>query len=522
MKLKILFTLSLSLITLIAQAAGWQPLPSGYFIPAKMPMTVVFPRPDSETNTWSRQRLAYADGTVQYRIPVSIQGGAYPFHYELLSGPQGMAIGKDINNTDYGIVTWTPSASDINNTPYPVSVKVTDQQLNTVTISWSVKATTSGFIFVDPNAPAGGNGTKAQPFNSTASIFTTVPATNPYAHDIIYFRGGTTILTAPYADGTIKFADNTNSPVWLGYPGENVTLDFSHSQVTVDNQDDVFIGGLHIINPNPKGYPTAGAYDARFFFFSTFAAEDRITFFENKFENIHELSGGDPNQAAVVLYNPTVLRNYFTMIGNSMNNYSAPMLDSYAIKYGVIENNSFLQQSSTSWAGLYLKSDLQNISVRRNTALSGTFSSGFVDIPLQAQYYTNANIEIAYNVGLTDSGPAVRLEWIGANQPKNSNPQIYMYRNTFRGEISGMNDFAYTVNLESNVLINSTSSVADFSMTTASYRLIIQSNNLFGTTASDYIDQDGNLIGSNASPLRGKVGHEITYGVNPLSAPIWQ
>ena len=36
--------------------------PAGNWIPAKQAMIQVYPRPDSETNTWARHQWAYYDG----------------------------------------------------------------------------------------------------------------------------------------------------------------------------------------------------------------------------------------------------------------------------------------------------------------------------------------------------------------------------------------------------------------------------------------------------------------------------
>ena len=63
--------------------------PAGSWVPAKQAMIQVYPRPDTETNTWARHRWAYYDGTnaVQYRIPLGVSFGAFPYVYQLLLGP---------------------------------------------------------------------------------------------------------------------------------------------------------------------------------------------------------------------------------------------------------------------------------------------------------------------------------------------------------------------------------------------------------------------------------------------------
>ncbi|MBI1425219.1 MAG: hypothetical protein GC149_17360 [Gammaproteobacteria bacterium] len=513
MKFKILIGLTLGLIATLANAASWQ-LPSGYFVPAKLPLTVVNPRPDSETANWARNRLAYPDGTMQYRVPVAIQGGAYPYHFELVSGPSGMSIGQDITDQDYGIVTWTPTTSG---GPYTVSVKVTDQELNTTTATWTVTATTSGFVFVDPNAANGGDGSKAHPFNNTDAVFGSTPTSATYSGYQMIFRGGTTAMHGPESNGNVTLQNNNKPVVWLGYTGENATLDFSHLKALINtNQNDIWIEGLNIKNARTD------VTDYHFFYFSTNSTNNRTVFFENNFSNIgYSNSANDPvNQACILMFNGGVLRNYFTFMGNSLDQFQASFIDIYATKYAVIENNKLLNGIAPSpEAAFYLKSDLQNITVRRNVSLSQSYGYGAIYIPQQAQIFSNANFEIAYNVMLSGdiSKPIVRYEWMGSGQANNNNPQLYVYRNTFRGNIQGLDDFPYTVHLDNNVLVNSAGNYGD---TTGNNRVVIPQNNLTATPGNNVIDLDGNLVG-NGAQYRGTRGYEIFTGVNPLSAPSW-
>src|SRR5208337_3692923 len=122
-------------------------LPAGHWIAAKQAMIQVYPRPDSETNTWARHRWAYYDGVnaVQYKIPLGVSFGAFPYVFQLLSGPPGMTIGAtywqsgwsfpEALAAGYGYLLWTPTASVTNAT---VSILVTDQQKNTLTITFTV------------------------------------------------------------------------------------------------------------------------------------------------------------------------------------------------------------------------------------------------------------------------------------------------------------------------------------------------------------------------------------------------
>lgn len=524
MKFRVVIGLMLTLVATWAFGASWQ-LPSGYYVPAKMPMTVVNPRPDSETASWARNRLAYPDGTMQYSVPVAVQGGAYPFHYQLISGPPGMTIGADLTDKNYGIVTWTPTSAG---GPYQVDVKVTDQQGNTVDATWSVTATTKGFVFIDPNAPAGGDGSEAHPFNNTMAVFGPTPTDATYSGYQIIFRGArsgyplsTIAMQGPESNGNVTLQNNYKPVVWLAYTGDTVNLDFSHFKALVNsNQNDIWIQGLNIENARTD------VTDYHFFYFSTNSTNDRTVFFDNNFSNIGYSSTAHDavNQACILMFDPGVLRKYFTFVNNTLDKFEAAFLDLYAIKYAVIDNNKLLNGIAPSpEAGFYLKSDLQDFSVRRNSSLSQTYGYGAIYVPMQAQHFTNNNIEVAYNVVISGNlqKPAFIFEWDAFNGA-NSNPKEYVYRNTFEGWIGGNFGFPFTVWEENNVLIDDSGKSAKMNISgNNGVQTVIKSNNLVGTSSDGYIDADGNLTGSYASQFRGTHGHEITYGVNPLSAPTW-
>src|SRR5574343_1056048 len=68
-------------------SASWQ-LASGHYVPAKMQPVIIHPRPDSETNSWERHRMA-PDG-IEWSIPLVMQGGSWPDYWEITTGPSGM------------------------------------------------------------------------------------------------------------------------------------------------------------------------------------------------------------------------------------------------------------------------------------------------------------------------------------------------------------------------------------------------------------------------------------------------
>jgi hypothetical protein len=240
--------------TAAASGGGAWQLAAGHFVSAKMPMVLNHPRPDGETETWERHRKAYYDGinSVQYRIPVEIQGGAAPFYYELLDGPAGMAIGQVYGDAEYGIVTWTPAGNVTND---PVQVKITDQDLNVVIADWTIttSSSTNDFIFVNASTGSNANsGAIGSPLLNTRGWYKDLESDTTFTGRIVYYRTGT---HAWYLDPSASLAGNgeltnVNKPmVHLGYPGETVSWDFSSCKVLLGGSArGFFMGGGTIKN----------------------------------------------------------------------------------------------------------------------------------------------------------------------------------------------------------------------------------------------------------------------------------
>jgi hypothetical protein len=310
-QLRIIFKLIFLLLSMSAYTTansavdGWL-LPSIQFIESKMPMTVVYPRPDSETNVWARHRKAYPNGVLEYRVPIVVQGGAYPFKYEVVDSPAGMNIGETIGDENYGILTWKPNSSVAEKN---ITIQVTDQQKNTVFISWSVTATTTGFIFVDSNASVSGDGAIDKPLRLFSDIHNNSVADAQYSGFIVYFRAGTHVLSGQVSKGNLELDANKKPAVWLAYTNEDVFIDSSSSKVLVANQNDIFISGLKFINARND------VNNAHFWFFNQNSAQKRITFFETEFDGISRGLKGSDNPAAITFFNPGALRFYASTRG---------------------------------------------------------------------------------------------------------------------------------------------------------------------------------------------------------------
>lgn len=299
-------------------ANGWQ-LPETHFVSAKMPMTLVHPRSmpgTDETSPWARHKKAYPG--IEYRIPISIQGGAYPFYYEIVSGPSWLSIGQQYGGDNYGVLFGTPPA-----TPQPVEtvvLRVTDQELTEIDIEFPLQVTdsTSDFIFVATDAAGGGTGAIDSPLQF-GEVFP--PSGGSYADRIVYLRGGVHSILPypdpPYWQGGHRGVVDLSSGkplVILGYPDESVELDCINGRF-VGGGEDFFFGGIKLKNTPQYGMDGSKLLKGSFF---EYPGNARITFFENEWRHLrfpwvnrhYNLVYVSPNSFKVLGYDATHADRY--------------------------------------------------------------------------------------------------------------------------------------------------------------------------------------------------------------------
>ena len=253
-----------------AGGGGGGPIPplmgfvaSGHFVSAKVPMMLIYPRPDSETGTFStttaRHRLAYYDGTnnVQFECPIGIHGGARQFVYQIVAGPSWLNIGQVYGSSLYGVLYGTPTSAISKSSPATVIVRVWDQDLNhiDVTFTLATSSSTADFIFVDAiHGSDAGNGTYGSPFQTYAPVMGTALSSTTFPGARVYHFGGNTSShayqwTAQTSTGITggRAVDKTKIPCcYLGLPGTgNVYIDASVAQLydTGGGWDDGYFAG---------------------------------------------------------------------------------------------------------------------------------------------------------------------------------------------------------------------------------------------------------------------------------------
>lgn len=435
-------------VTVTAPSTGgtgsWQ-LAAGQYVTAKMPLLTVYPRPDAETQTSARHRRAYPG--IQYRIPVAVQGGAYPFRFDLVSGPSGMSVGSTISDQNYGIVTWTPSAVG---GPYNVVVRVTDQQGATTNASYTVTATTQGFVFMDPTAPAGGTGSIASPLRDFGELLRGSRNDRTFAGQILYLRGGTHQLTGlAENNGNINFAADNKPLAWLAYPGENVVLDASRAVVNFTESgsgNDFFAQGFTMRNSRPD------VADSRFFFFGDNAGH-RSTFFELRFQNLVRGTSGGDNPGAIVMFRGGGFRNYLAVLNSRIDGYAAPMVGSiYYTRGAVIEGNTLGAAGGTPPnSGIYAKSGNDLWSIRRNTSVQQNFPYGAVQFSFES--YATSRAEISYNTLRSPNASEIALVY-NWNETSAPGTKIWINRNTLIGRVRALTYVSFEAFLEKNLIFN--------------------------------------------------------------------
>ena len=496
------------------QDVGWR-LPEGHYVPAKMPMTLVHPRPENETSAWARHKKAHPG--IEYRIPISVQGGAYPFHYEVIQGPPGMSISGQYGLEDYGILTWTPAEEG---GPYRVKVRITDQELTEQLAEWDITATTDGFVFVDVNAATGGDGSIRSPLKRFSELDGGLTGSASHAGKVAYLRGGTHFSAdAPKKEFVLR---SDISPMSLiGYPGENVVLDLSNTNFRTKDGSmahDLFVADLTIRN----SYVAAdGQTNSRMFDMNGNTGH-RFTLFNNNFENVYARGTGDyahlpsgSNQGIVHIgtKSGSEYDQYWTLWGNSLANVQARGFGSlYGTQYGVLEANVMIEPVGGKGNMIDLKLQNDAWSWRRNVATV----NGLDDDIFQTRHGAGAatpsplRVEMCYNILRGMSAPAI-VKFAGAptSYPEYRNYD-WVYRNTLIGMVKG-GDYGtpYTLAFENNVYITD----GTHHQPSGTVRTVVVTDDLTGKNAdlNMMLDEEYRLKGEYRERYLGKRGHEIAH-----------
>lgn len=438
---------------------------------------IIAPRPDTETNTWERHRLCPAG--IPWRFPVTMLYGAWPFQYQVTSGPSGLTIGQQYGQANYGIMTW---ASPVVGT-YTVTVQITTQDFGrtslsapdptgqySVTFTLVVAATTdSRFLMIDAvNGSNSNAGTFASPWQ-TLVAFNSATGTSGKQ---LFFRAGTYNLNvlSTVLDLTSK------AKTWVGYPGESPEINYGGTW-SGTNCYTYFAGGSGlsggtscsnmIFFGSPSNW-TGGGNDM--YHISHFG--DRGVYYENTFDSLNGL-GKQPsnfsNWSAIAMFANANMHNYCVSMNNTIQNfqqlYSGGAHIWYSSRYTVTEgctvqgfsNPTNVQQAFIS-KGHCSRGTMRNNRVPQQASTTAISTSPFYNPqgPDGNQGDSPNFNEVCWNYGFNTPpgnngvtgnantyGSASYTSWTG-----------WIYRNTFIGAnyLAAGSGLPSTLLLQNNVL----------------------------------------------------------------------
>ncbi len=486
--------------------------------------TLEITQPQPSLNTNSRYYKTYPG--IPYEVPIVVFGGMYPFTYELTTAPSGMEI-----NQSTGIISWTNPVTS--GSPHSVSVRVTDAESSTDTVSWTLTVSTTNTVFVDCSAETSGTGTDPEsPFNALSDVHLGTRDDNTYQGYQMILRAGTcdlqnmsyqgsTVYSPPtyYQDAGVQWS-NAKPLVWIGYPGETVVIDH-----------DLNMGGFGYAFRVQDGSPVdlfiqnIKFQDATNHFFRVApTTTSRNIFYDNVFEDIGP--GGDGANSSQIMFTSALQSGahyYSAVINNTFTDGdSVAFLKTYSTTKLVIDGNSF-ELPINSCEGVALKAFDTYTSVRNNT-FDGDFTAGSICGNMNSGGDSAGNYDISFNnIKNADvSGDALTYGGLNVNHDGTITGPIFVYRNTIEGAVQYRGQSPDVIHFDNNVIINDMSAVdsPDGSLlhpwpeapTSDSSVLDLGTGdeaNLVGSTSSGIIDSSGNLTGEYVSYV-GTKGYQIS------------
>lgn len=421
------------------KVAGWQ-LASGHFIAAKMAPTIIAPRADVDTTAWERHRRAPSTSTWTY--PVGVQGGAWPFHYEIVSGGgSGVTIGEDYGDVDYGVMKITSPAVGT----YSISIKVTDQDTTAVTRDFTLEVidrdNTTYFLWLDATSGSDSNaGTFTAPKQTLNGWYLTTHTDTTHTGKQVHYKAGTYTPTGITA---------------VGSSSQQITLRTAKPLVHVALHEDVVIfdlgnvvyfilestvtpggywGGIDFVNPrvNEGG-------NARKTFLRNETHKDRFTVFRCSFDGGGDTSSVSGSNSAAIGLLGTSPSNYTYVCEctfNDCDNMDTVLM--YECNLLTIERcevtGSYGGTFNPSW-GMFIKGgEHDHVTVRANTMIGASKIRPLVHMSEFTQEL-KTNIEVCWNNGRAEhdtnraSGTVALGQ--GVSGTLNSYGPFWSYRNNW-------------------------------------------------------------------------------------------
>lgn len=356
--------------------ADWR-LPAGYRSAARMPMHLVHPR-DAESADWAIGKNAHPG--VRWEIPIVVQGGAWPFRYEIVDdgGANGLTIGGELARErdkgfivhrvtdEYGRLWW----DDPQTGQYDILLRVTDQDLDTVDVPISLTVGTEGWLFVDgDNGNDSNDGSVAAPIRTIQRIHDG----GEQFDDHRVYLAGTVAMDGNRSNGNLRIAagsgDDMPAPaVWLGWPDRAAVLEAYEGNLVIDHGD-FYMGNLEHRH-RADFYQDEGE---PIHMMTAWSGTDRLTLHDVHFSRFQGNASnvGLGNSSIIMFTDPDAYRDNVAVVNNHVSGDNGVFTSAYRVRHGVFENNRaagahFNTGDSATWALFWMKRYNENITLRAN------------------------------------------------------------------------------------------------------------------------------------------------------------
>jgi hypothetical protein len=443
---------------MLSSAPQWPPR-AGYYTPAKMPLNVISPRPDAETNTYARHRWAHSQ--MMYEVPIGVSGGAWPYRYEVISGPAWLNVGKFYGDSQYGILHGTPNATG----SYPVTVRVTSADgINYIDVQFTVQSDIGNaaivdaqFVFVQDGYAGTKVGTISQPLAGFTDWWGASVSDAAYHNKIIVWRAGEYAIVPNPAEnnGNLRLQASTKTCQHIGFPGEEPIWDMTAAKVLDDisGSNDLFVTGITFTDAR-NDVP-----DAHYFWIT--AETNRATWWKNKFKDILHGTDGTDNTGPIFIGTTATIKNYICIQDNVCENvinggFNGTYFTIFRASNVLIHNNT--AKNCTTGTGINAKGTVANVTIRANQLWDNVtgiqIGIGYGQEALEVPH----DHEICWN---NAKCPGNVIQFINSNYYAGQTYNTYLYRNTLQGA-SGTCQFVGVENFETDANILNFGSYANW------------------------------------------------------------
>lgn len=395
---------------------SWQ-LAAGRFSPTRIPLTLLYPRPDAETASDEYHRLAQTGQSIDIKIIAAF--GAYPYFASITQAPDGSSIGSWLTEQSNGDLTPSDSYCKLSIPAlsagnYPISVTITDQEGASVVASWTLNVG-NNYYYVAPVALGLGDGSSRENAASFATAYgADANSVSPALGKVLEFAGGTYSVSQ-----NITF--NANKPrAWVDQPGARPEITATTaSTFLARNASGLHMRGFRLSNFTLQGVAKTNDYyerqslddiifsgcvgdpaiannEAGVFFGSTSNATKRpyVWCEQLSFENCHEMCAFDWYSVGPAYFGrSTWATNRSTIEEPVYYPKSSCLIDMRHLTFdnptptingsvnGIIDlgNNEFYSEASCHVRFCYVRSNAGGVAIASNTSSAASSTQNWID-----------------------------------------------------------------------------------------------------------------------------------------------